>query len=856
MGEVYRARDTRLGRDVALKILPEERASDPDRLRRFETEARAVASLNHPHILALYDVGTHDGVPYAVTELLGGRTLRSVLGKGPLPARKVVDYGVQICRGLAAAHEQGVIHRDLKPENVFVTRDGRVKILDFGLAKLTGPADGVLADSEDPTATEPGVVMGTAAYMSPEQARGRPADARSDLFSVGAILYEMLSGQRAFTGETPADTLSAVLDRDPPEIQSAAASVPPALERVVKRCLEKSPQERTQSAGDLARALEALPGTGERRRRWLWVGAVMLTVLAAGTAGYRWLSPRTVASGAATSDSVESKRLVVLPFENLGAPEDAYFAAGITDEITSRLAQVSGLRVISRTSAVQYDRTGKSKKEIGRDFDVAFVLEGTVRWDTHGEGPDRVRITPQLVRVADDTPLWSDSYDGMLDDIFASQSKIAAVVVEQLGVALLPREQAALGAKPTESLEAYQAYLRGLEYWRDPDGTRETYELAVQMFERAVALDPSFVEAYSNLAEAHLSMYTYDNTPARLARAREAVDRALALDADSPDAHLALGRYCEAGEGDRERALAEYTFVADRRPNDSHAVGLIAGIRARQGRFDQAIADYERALDLDPRNPTFAFHLAELHQFLGRYSEAHRYHDLAIATAPDKLQAWVRKAFGYMQEGRLDRARATAEGMPEVDVSAYFVFWSDLERRERRYEAALERLDAVDAEAMPASSRGLWEVIRGDLYRLAEQPERARVAYEVAVKLLEGAVSAHPEDPELRVRLAQSYAGLGRRADAGREAERILDEDPLSWNRLRGSAVLVFLAEAYTTAGEHDKALEVLESLVAIPSWMSYGYLRYEPALDPLREDPRFQKLLAEKKRALRPSSD
>jgi Tol biopolymer transport system component len=288
MGEVYRARDTRLGRDVALKILPEDRSSDPDRLRRFESEARAVASLNHPHILALHDVGTHDGVPYAVMELLEGRTLRRALERGPLPARKVVDYGVQICRGLAAAHERGVVHRDLKPENLFVSKDGQVKILDFGLAKLTGPVEaGDTVDSRGPTATEPGMVMGTAGYMSPEQARGRPADARSDLFSLGAILYEMLSGRRAFSGDTPADTLSAILNDDPNEIQPGSGAIPPGLESVVRRCLEKSPEERFQSPRDLAFALETLSTAsgamaGDRTRstsaRWLrrlgWAGAL------------------------------------------------------------------------------------------------------------------------------------------------------------------------------------------------------------------------------------------------------------------------------------------------------------------------------------------------------------------------------------------------------------------------------------------------------------------------------------------------------------------------------------------------------------------------------------------------------
>ncbi len=859
MGEVYRARDSRLGRDVALKVLPDERASDPDRLRRFETEARAIASLNHPHILSLYDVGTHDGVPYAVTELLEGRTLRSVLERGALPARKVVDYGVQICQGLAAAHERGVIHRDLKPENLFLTRDGQIKILDFGLARLTGPPEEGHADREGPTATEPGLVMGTAAYMSPEQARGRPADARSDLFALGAILYEMLSGRHAFSGDTAADTMSAVLDKDPPEIQSTAGAVPPGLERVVKRCLEKSPQERIQSARDLAFDLEALSTQGDVSRRsghWLLVAAAVVAVLAV-TGGVVWLRHRSDPRPPVAEASVAPKRIVVLPFENLGAPEDAYFAAGMTDEITGRLAQVSGLGVISRTSAVQYDRTGKTTRQIGEELDVGYVLAGTVRWDRPGEGPGRVRITPELIRVADDTHVWVDSYDRVLDDIFGTQSEIAGAVVEHLDVTLLPQEQEALAARPTQSLEAYQAYLRGLEHLRDLDGTRDSRARAVQSFERAVELDPSFVAAHASLSRAHLFMSVYDRTPERLASAREAADRALALDPESPDAHLALGLYYQVADQNRERALEEYLLVARRRPNDSDALWRIAEVRESQGRFDETIAQFQKLFALDPRNPLLAQALGNNCRLLGRYSEANRYYDIAIALAPDKSRAYDGKAASYMEQGRLDRARAPLESAPESDWFFFRLFWVDLERRTRNYQAALDRLSAARAEVMWVQfSLGWKEVAEGLLHRLMKQPERARASYEAAVAILEDAVAKHPEDEYLGMRLAQAYAGLGRKADAVREADRVVAMAPVSRNAQEGTAVTVWLAEAYTTAGEHEKALELLESLASIPSWMSYGYLRYEPALDPLRDAPRFQKLLADKKKQLHPSPD
>ena len=294
MGEVYRARDSRLGRDVALKVLPADRARDPDRLRRFETEARAVAALTHPHILAVHDMGTEDGLAFVVFELLEGRTLRRVLEAGPIAPRRVAEYAVQVCRGLAAAHDKGIVHRDLKPENLLLTRDGQVKILDFGLAKLVhGDESG---SGETSTTTDAGVVLGTAGYMSPEQARGRPADARSDLFSLGAVLYEMLSGRRPFAGDTAADTLSAILHRDPPEITTGVGAVPAGVEKVVRRCLEKDPQERFQSARDVAFALEAVSGSsavlaappprGSRRRSSLAAASLLAAAALGGLAAH------------------------------------------------------------------------------------------------------------------------------------------------------------------------------------------------------------------------------------------------------------------------------------------------------------------------------------------------------------------------------------------------------------------------------------------------------------------------------------------------------------------------------------------------------------------------------------------
>src|SRR6266540_1551808 len=420
MGEVYRARDPRLSRDVAIKVLPASFSNDPDRLRRFELEARAAGVLNHPNIIAVYDVGSHEGAPYVVSELLEGETLREVLADGRLPPRQAIDFALQMAQGLAAAHDKGIVHRDLKPENLFITKDGRVKILDFGLAKLTRPETEAGPLTEAPTATagtEPGVVMGTLDYMAPEQVRGKPADVRSDIFSFGAILYEMLSGRRAFRRDSAADTMSAILKEDPPDISPAKRDISPVLERIIRHCLEKKPEQRFHSAHDLAFDLSAAASeSGLTRPRLpartplLWAGAALialvavLAVLLLRTRGNQGLRP-----GAAAPDR---KSIAVLPFQNLSPdPENAFFADGMTEDILTQLAKIRDLKVISRTSVMRYKGTQKPLREIAAELSVATVLEESVR-----RAGDRVRIVGQRVDARTDQHLWAETYDREIKD--------------------------------------------------------------------------------------------------------------------------------------------------------------------------------------------------------------------------------------------------------------------------------------------------------------------------------------------------------------------------------------------------------------------------------------------------------
>ena len=431
MGEVYRARDGRLGREVAVKVLPEAVADDPVSLARFEREARAVAALPHPNIVAIHDVGHEGRIWYAVLELLEGRTLRDILEGGPMPWRRAVEIAVPVAEALAVAHARGIVHRDLKPENLFLTADGRAKILDFGLARHLAPE--ASDDTGAATAgqvTQPGIVMGTLSYLSPEQARGEAVDGRSDIFSLGSVLYEMLTGRRAFTAATASETLVAILRDQPPAPAALGVSVPAEVWEVIRRCLEKSVERRFQSASDLAFALSSL-GRQERGGS----------------------QPIPAAAGAIS--------VAVLPFRNLSPDkENEYFSDGMTEELMNALAQVPGLRVAARTSSFAFKERREDVRAIGERLGVRSVLEGSVR-----RAGDRLRITAQLVNAADGYQVWSETYDRDARDVFAVQDEIARAIVERLRAKLGLSGGEALVKRGTEDPEAYNLYLKGRYFW-------------------------------------------------------------------------------------------------------------------------------------------------------------------------------------------------------------------------------------------------------------------------------------------------------------------------------------------------------------------------------------------------------
>jgi TolB-like protein/predicted Ser/Thr protein kinase len=518
MGEVYRARDTKLRREVAIKVLPPALTADPERRMRFQREAQTAAALSHPNIAVIHEVNEEEGTPYLVMELIEGRTLDEATQGKTLSMKEWLEYAIPIAEAIAHAHRNGVVHRDLKPSNVMVTEEGRIKLLDFGLAKLLDPdpeTDQTELDTISQELTRAGKVIGTVAYMSPEQARGRPIDHRTDIFSLGVLLYQLATDRLPFAGESDIESLNATLTVDPPPLAEAAPDFATEASRVVGKAMEKEPDRRYQSAAEivtdfrnLARDLDtgrvSIAGTTGAttiapapRTAPRWMLPVVALVIVAAAIGF-WKFGPGGSDSAKTEIANESARIVVLPFENLGAPEDEYFSAGMTEEIIGRLASVGELNVIARSSAFQYDRTGKTLLQVGADFDVEYVLEGTVRWARSGD-THRVRIAPQLVRVTDETSIWAETYDSSMDDIFEVQSNIAGQVIDALGVVLIGSDRASLESRPTESQDAYRAYLRG----RDALDKTPTEPLAEEMFTRAIELDPDFGLAWAGLSRAH-----------------------------------------------------------------------------------------------------------------------------------------------------------------------------------------------------------------------------------------------------------------------------------------------------------------------------------------------------------------
>ena len=700
MGEVYLARDERLGRKVALKFLPERLTANNTQLSRFKSEARAASALNHPNILTVYEIGTEGNRHFIATEFIEGVTLRATLARGRMSVHDALEVAVQVASALAAAHKTGVVHRDIKPENIMIRPDGYVKVLDFGLAKLTEQK--LASDNQDLTITNTqhthaGLLVGTPRYMSPEQTRGQQADARSDIWSLGAVIYEMVGGVPAFSGATPSDCIASILKTEAPPLSRVAPAAPTELQSILHKALRKNRDERYQTIAEMLADLRSLKGKLERAASapkiepaWLWTAAVAAIVLIGiGTlffARYRSLPVAARSPISPATAQIPEKSIAVLPFENRSRdPDNAYFADAIQDEILTRLSKIADLKVISRTSTQHYKSAPTNLPDIARQLGVAHILEGSVQ-----KSGDAVRVNVQLIKAANDSHVWADTFDRKLTDIFSVESEVAKAIADQLRAKLTGREEQVIAAKPTDNPEAYDAYLRGLAYSLKTANTSTNALGAQKYLKEAVRLDPKFALAWALLSYVEARGYItqfLQPTVALREEAQQAAERALTLQPNLGEAILAKGFYHYACLKDYDTAVRYFEQARPLLPNSSRIPELLAYVTRRQGQWDRSESYFNEAERLDPRNVSLLTQHALSYKDRRLFPEAWRKFEQILNITPDDVDTIVEKAVIAQAEGDLPRASALLASLqPAADDT------NALETQ--AYQAILERRPA------------------------------------------------------------------------------------------------------------------------------------------------------------------
>jgi len=644
MGEVYRALDPRLGREVAIKVLPAERLADPVRRSRLEQEARAVARLNHPNIVTVHEIEKAEGIDFIVMELVSGKTLDALIPRQGMRLGEALRIAIPLADALVAAHAAGIVHRDLKPANVMVTPAGVVKVLDFGLAKLTqadegGGEEATTLDARVSPPSRAGMVAGTPAYMSPEQASGGRVDARSDVFAFGAMLYEMATGRQAFSGSASAVILDAIMNREPMPPSRLNPALPAELERIVNKALEKDRELRHQTAADLRADLKRL-------KRDLDLGRVQ----AGKGSRTRDLSGREHKAVAG-----RIRAIAVLPLANLSRdPEQEYFVDGMTEALITDLAQIGALRVISRTSAMRYRGTDKPLPEIARELSVDGFLEGSVL-----RVGDRVRITAQLIHAATDQHIWAKSYERDLRDVLALQSEVARAIVEEVHIKLTPQQHARLARSRVVNPVAHEAYLKGRYHWAR--AAEQSLRKSVEYFQEAIAKDPSYAPAYCGLSDAYnfLSNPILEAVPQGevMPKAKAAVTKALELDDTFADAHVSLGRIKFYFDWDWVGAEKAFQRAIELNPNQPYAHYTYALVLGVMERHTDAIAEVRRAQESDPVSLLVNSIVGLVHFYAHQFQEAEEQFRKTLELDPDFAFArWMFGGLCLAPLGRYDEA--------------------------------------------------------------------------------------------------------------------------------------------------------------------------------------------------------
>jgi serine/threonine-protein kinase len=866
MATVYLAQDLKHDRPVALKVLHPELAASlgPE---RFLREIKLAARLQHPHILTVLDSGETGGRLWFTMPFVEGESLRDRLRRErQLPVEDALRIAREAAQALQYAHSHGVIHRDIKPENLLLTDDGNTLVADFGIARgLTGESDEKL--------TETGLVVGTPAYMSPEQAAGdRALDARTDIYSLAAVLYEMLAGEPPFSGATMQSMIVKRLTEPPPSARSVRANLPESADQAIRKSLSPVVADRFGTMAQFGQALQATTGAqtpaptivtaptpapvgaasaAQRaeepvRRRKFPVAATALVIGVLIGVGVLFAWRHAAGNG---SDANGPARLAVLPFENLGDSADAYFAAGVSDAVRGKLTELSQIQVIARGSSLQYAGTRKTPREIAVELGVPYLLTGTVRWAKNPDGTSRVQVSPELVQVSGQGAAeskWQQSFEGPLTDVFKLQADIAGQVAQAMRVALPGAAQERLASAPTQDPAAYDAFLRARAATAGgaSNGPAELRR-AIPQYQEAVRLDSTFAQAWADLSVNQVLLYS-NSTPSRelAQQALAAARRAIALDPGGASGHVALGRYYLTVDGDAAGAATELETARKAAPGDAMVLAVLCTVYRALGQYEKALGYARSAFALDPRSSGRPRELAWTLLWMRRPAEARPFAERAQALAPTSPSLNERLAMVSLSEGDLAGARRIVAGatqVPRADLAAYMSLYWDLGWV---LDDSTQRLVlSLGPEAWDADSAGL-ATVRTQIYGWRGNRAASRAWADSAQRYYAHNLRETPNDAQRHVIRGLALAYAGRRDEAVAEGQRGVALLPMEKDAESGTYFVHQLARIYLHTGQPEKALDQLEKVMSVPYYLSPAWLRIDPEFAPLRGNPRFEKLV------------